>query len=203
MRPRLVLASASPRRLELLTQIGVAVEVRPCDVPEVRAEGETPLAYSRRVARAKAVAGWDQVEHDPARLVLGADTEVVLDDRVFGKPADADAAHAMLAELSGREHWVLSSVALIGAQFDELLTCITRVRFAALDAATIRDYVASGEPYGRAGGYAIQGRAGAFIEHLDGSYSSVMGLPLFETATLMRRAGYFLPTPSLRDESTH
>jgi len=122
--------------------------------------------------------------------VLGADTEVLLDGRIFGKPADHQGAADMLAVLSGREHQVLSSVALIGQGFDEVISSLTTVRFAQLSTADIDAYVASGEPFGKAGAYAIQGRAATFIEHLQGSYWSVMGLPLFETAALLKRAGY-------------
>lgn len=190
-RKRLILASASPRRLELLTQIGVGAEVLACDVPEQRQAGETALSYSRRVAHAKAAAGWQQCAGGRDCRVLGADTEVVLDDRVFGKPVDADSALRMLRELSGREHQVLSSVALVGADFSEVVTCSTMVRFAPLPEAWMFEYIDSGEPFGKAGGYAIQGRAAAFIARIEGSYSGVMGLPLFETAALLRRAGYF------------
>lgn len=186
---RLILASASPRRLELLGQIGVEVEVRPCDLPEVRAPEETPLAYSQRVAREKARAGWERAGSDPHRHALGADTEVVLGDRVYGKPADDADARAMLASLSGRTHTVLSSVALHGAGIDEVLTSVSVVRFAALDARTLEAYVASGESRGRAGAYAIQGLAACFIDHLEGSFSGVMGLPLRETALLLERIG--------------
>lgn len=186
----LVLASASPRRRELLAQLGIAVDVVPGDVPEVRAPGEAPGAYSQRVARAKAQAGWIAIGADPGRFVLGADTEVVLGDRVFGKPVDADDAAQMLRDLSGREHLVLSSVALIGADFDAVVTQVTRVSFASLSAAEIAAYVATGEPMGKAGAYAIQGHAAAFVAHIDGSYTGVMGLPLFETAALLRQAGY-------------
>lgn len=187
--PSLILASASPRRLELLTRIGIDAEVIPCDLPEVRAADESPLAYSRRVAREKALAGWVAAGAQAQRVALGADTEVVLGDRVFGKPADPAAARAMLADLSGREHLVLSSVALRGGSIDEVLTSSTRVRFAQLTPRQIEAYVASGESMGRAGAYAIQGIAGCFIEHIEGSYTGVMGLPLFETATLLRQAG--------------
>lgn len=186
----LILASASPRRLELLTLIGVAVDVIPCDVPEVRGAHESPIEYSQRVSREKARAGWLAAGAQPARVALGADTEVVLGDRVFGKPTDAADACSMLAELGGREHLVLSSVALCGLAIDEVLTSSTRVRFAPLTAGQIKHYVDRGEAFGRAGAYAIQGIASCFIERIEGSYSGVMGLPLFETATLLRRAGY-------------
>lgn len=189
MAQRLILASASPRRIELLTQIGVHAEVHACDVPELRQAGESALAYSRRVARAKAVAGWQLGGQERDCWALGADTEVVLDDCVYGKPVDAADAARMLRQLAGREHQVLTSVALIGAASDEVVTCVTAVQFAPLSDAQIGLYVDSGEPFGKAGAYAIQGRAATFIARIEGSYSGVMGLPLFETATLLRRAG--------------
>jgi septum formation protein len=122
-------------------------------------------------------------------LVLGADTEVVLDGEVFGKPSDADEAQRMLTQLAGREHRVLSAVSLQSHERSERLLQISQVRIAALDAKQISAYVATGEPFGKAGGYAIQGRAAGFIECLSGSYSGVMGLPLFETQILMSRFG--------------
>jgi septum formation protein len=186
----LYLASQSPRRRELLAQIGSAFEIVDVDVPEVRATDEAPRAYVERVARAKAHAGLQVVSaRDPDAIVLGADTEVVLDDRVFGKPRDAAAAAAMLRELSGRTHTVISVVCCVAVHADDLAVCESRVTFASLDESAIARYVATGESFGKAGGYAVQGRAAAFIAHLSGSYSAVMGLPLFETAALLRRAG--------------
>ena len=183
------LASQSPRRRELLAQIGVAFETVDVTVPEVRAPDEAPRAYVERVARAKARAGSQAVsERDPAALVLGADTEVVLDGRVFGKPADADAAAAMLRVLSGRTHAVISVVCCVTRLRADVATSESRVTFADLDDAVIARYVATGEPFGKAGGYAIQGRAATFIADLSGSYSGVMGLPLFETARLLAAA---------------
>ena len=181
------LASQSPRRRQLLEQIGVAFTVLDVDVPERRGAGESPEHYVSRVARDKARAGLALVGDRAGAVVLGADTEVVLDDRVFGKPADADDARAMLAALSGRTHRVVSVVWCVreGAEASEV--SISEVRFAALDEPTLAAYVATGEPFGRAGAYAIQGRAAAFIEHLSGSYSGVMGLPLYETARLLGR----------------
>ena len=185
----LILASASPRRLELLRQIGVEPMVRPADIVEHRAQHETPREYSRRVAREKARAGWIACGETAEHWVLAADTEVILDDCVLGKPTDADAAAGMLRALSGREHQVLSSVALIGQKFEEIVTQATQVRFATLDDAAIRAYIETGEAYGKAGAYAIQGRAAAFVVSISGSHSSVMGLPLYETAALLRRVG--------------
>jgi len=184
------LASQSPRRRELLAQIGVPFEIVEVDVPEVRGADEAPRAYVERVACAKARAGLRSVSAgDPGAIALGADTEVVLDGRVFGKPHDAGAAMAMLRALSGRQHAVISVVCCASASSENVAVCQSMVRFAELDERAIADYVATGEPFGKAGGYAIQGKAAAFIAHLSGSYSGVMGLPLFETARLLRGAG--------------
>jgi septum formation protein len=185
----LYLASQSPRRRELLAQLGVRFELVDVDVPEVRGRGEAPRAYVERVAREKALAGFRQLSsHAPSTVVLGADTEVVLDGRVFGKPLDETDAAAMLRALSGRTHRVISVVCCAHQAVAEAAACESEVTFAALDDAEIVRYVATGEPFGKAGGYAIQGRAAAFIAHVSGSYSGVMGLPLFETAGLLRAA---------------
>jgi septum formation protein len=183
------LASRSPRRSELLALLGLEFGVLALEVPEQRAPGEPPEDYVRRVAREKAGAGLLKVVASPGALVLGADTEVVLDDEVFGKPRDADAAAAMLRRLSGRTHRVLSAVSLVSREREAQAVSVSEVRFAELDDARIDAYVASGEPQGKAGGYAVQGRAQAFIAHLSGSHSGVMGLPLYETARLLRQFG--------------
>jgi len=184
----LYLASQSPRRRQLLEQIGVAFEVVHVDVPEQRSPEESPRHYVSRVARDKAHAGLVRAD-DPRAIVLGSDTEVVLDDEVFGKPADAADAAAMLRRLSGRTHEVVSAVWLVGARHEDSELCVSRVRFAELDEATIAAYVATGEPFGKAGAYAIQGRGATLVEYLEGSYSGVMGLPVFETARLLARFG--------------
>ncbi|NCT68360.1 MAG: septum formation inhibitor Maf [Rhodanobacteraceae bacterium] len=184
---RLFLASQSPRRAELLRQLGVAFEPITVDVPEQRQPGEPPEDYVSRVAREKAGAGLLQVAAVDGAVVLGADTEVVLGDEVFGKPADAEAAAAMLRRLAGRTHRVVSTLWCVSAAREEHAQCVSTVEFAPLDEAAIAAYVATGEPFGKAGAYAIQGRAAAFIRRLDGSYSGVMGLPLCETAHLLRR----------------
>jgi septum formation protein len=186
----LYLASQSPRRRQLLEQIGVDFSVVDVDVPEQRMRGESPQDYVSRVACDKARAGLaslDRANQNQASdaIVLGADTEVVLDDEVFGKPQDADDAAAMLRRLSGRTHAVISVVWLASAAREECAVCISQVRFAPLDESTIATYVATGEPFGKAGAYAIQGRGAALVEHLQGSYSAVMGLPVFETARLL------------------
>lgn len=186
------LASQSPRRRQLLGQLGADFAVLDVDVPEQRAPGESPRDYVSRVARDKARAGLAALASGGDALVLGADTEVVLDDEVFGKPRDAADAAAMLRRLAGRTHAVISAVWLVGNGGEQCEVCVSRVRFAALDEPAIAAYVATGEPFGKAGAYAIQGRGAAMVEHLEGSYSGVMGLPLFETARLLRRSGISL-----------
>lgn len=185
----LYLASQSPRRRELLQQLGVAYRALDVDVPEVRGGDETPEAYVSRVARDKAHAGLASLDSAAEVVVLGSDTEVLLDGEVFGKPVDAEQAAAMLRRLSGRTHAVVSAVWGVSASDARSELCISRVRFASLDEETIARYVATGESFGKAGGYAIQGRGAALVEHLEGSYSGVMGLPLFETARLLRAFG--------------
>ena len=182
---RLFLASRSPRRRELLQQIGVGYDLLDLDVPEVRAPGEPPEDYVSRVAREKAGAGLMQVAAVPGAVVLGADTEVVLGNEVFGKPADADDAAAMLARLAGRRNRVLSAVWRVSAEREEHALSESIVEFAPMSAAEIAGYVATGEAFGKAGAYAIQGRAAAWIRRLEGSQSGVMGLPLFETSNLL------------------
>ena len=181
----LYLASQSPRRRELLAQLGVPFGLLDVDVPEQRLPGEPPETYVSRVAREKAGAGLLKVVASPGAVVLGADTEVVLDDVVFGKPADAAEALQMLARLSGRTHRVVSTLWLVDAGREQSATCITDVTFETLTPAQAQAYVATGECFGKAGAYAIQGRAEAFVAHLSGSHSGVMGLPLHETACLL------------------
>lgn len=185
----LFLASRSPRRQQLLAQLGYRFAVLDVEVPEQRLEGESCLDYVRRVAREKAGAGLLQVAAVPGAVVIGADTEVVLEDTVFGKPASAEEAAAMLRRLSGREHEVISVVWAVSPGGERCAVCRSRVRFAPLSEALIEAYVATGEPFGKAGAYAVQGRAAAFIEWLAGSYSGVMGLPLHETAGLLAACG--------------
>ena len=185
------LASQSPRRRELLAQLGVDFRVVDVDVPELRAAGESPREYVNRVARDKARAGLAALAGAADAMVLGADTEVVLDDEVFGKPRDAQDAAAMLRRLSGRTHAVVSAVWLVDARGERNACSVSRVRFAELDEAAVGAYVATGEPFGKAGAYAIQGRGATLIEHLEGSYSGVMGLPLFEAAQLLRAAAIY------------
>ena len=181
----LYLASKSPRRAELLQRLGQSHRLLDVDVPEVRAPGEGAADYVRRVARDKARGGWARVGREPWAGGVGADTEVVLNEEVSGKPADAADAAAMLRRLSGRTHVVLSAVVVIDGAGERETLSTTQVRFAALSDAEIAAYVATGEAMGKAGAYAIQGRAEAFVEHLAGSYSGVMGLPVHETARLL------------------
>jgi len=190
----LYLASKSPRRQQLLGQLGIGFRLVDVDVPEQRGVGEAPDEYVRRVARDKALAGLDSLAGEHGAIVLGADTEVVLDDEVFGKPVDDADAADMLRRLSGRTHSVVSAVCLVamrgnGQRREAQSTCISQVTMAELDAGTIASYLTTGEHLGKAGGYAIQGAAQTFISHLAGSYSGVMGLPIFETGVLMRDFG--------------
>lgn len=180
------LASQSPRRRELLAQLGVAFGQLDVDVPEHREPGESPAGYVSRVAREKAGAGLLKVVGVPGAVVLGADTEVVLGERVFGKPADAGEAAAMLRALSGRVHEVISTVWLVSAGREAQATCRSEVTVEALDEAAIAAYLATGEWQGKAGAYAIQGSFAAHVAHLAGSHSGVMGLPLHQTAALLR-----------------
>jgi septum formation protein len=185
--PRLVLASASPRRLDLLARIGVTPDaVVPAEIDETPFPGELPPLHARRVASAKAAA-----VAEPGALTLAADTVVAAGRRILPKTEAEEEARAALALLSGRRHRVHSAVTLIdgaGAARHRLSTTI--VTFKRLSAAELDSYLASGEWRGKAGGYAIQGRAQAFVRHLSGSYSGVVGLPLFETCALLEAAGY-------------
>jgi len=193
------LASRSPRRRELLHQIGIDHEVlmqrieapRGADVNEHRLPGEKPREYVERVCRAKVESGWTRVLQRklPPQGVLAADTTVRIGDEIFGTPADAAEAARILARLSGCEHEVLTAVALKLAERVELALSSTVVRFRELGRAEIERYVAGGEPMDKAGAYGIQGYAGSFIAEIRGSYSGVMGLPLYETAQLLQRFG--------------
>jgi septum formation protein len=199
MTASIYLASKSPRRHELLRQIGVAFDVlllreaagRPVDVVEETKDGEPPLHYVERIARTKATVGWQRMLRRglSPRPVLGADTEVALDGRIFGKPRDAADAARMLAELAGRTHLVLTAIALHAENDVVVEISSSAVSLAPLTADEIARYVATGESFDKAGAYAIQGRAGAFVTRIEGSYSGVMGLPLAETAGALARIG--------------
>lgn len=183
------LASASPRRRELLQQIGVSFRVIGAELDETALPGEAPLAYVSRLAQAKAAEGWRRSRESPSAPVLAADTAVVLDERILGKPKDMEDAMSMLLNLSGRSHDVLTAVALRTSAGTELGVSRSTVAFRVIDPAEARAYWLGGEPRDKAGGYAIQGYGAVFIADLKGSYSGVMGLPLYETANLLRAAG--------------
>ena len=199
-RPAVYLASKSPRRQELLRQLGVEFDAlllreapgRRRDIVESPRKDEPSLEYVKRIARLKASVGWHRMGRRglPPKPVLGADTEVVLDGAALGKPADAAGAVTMLAALSGRTHDVITAVAVRWQT--ELVAAVStsRVTFRAIAHDEIERYVATGEPFDKAGAYAIQGKAAAFVQHLEGSYSGVMGLPLFETAGVLARIGF-------------
>jgi septum formation protein len=182
------LASASPRRGELLQQIGVSFRVVASSVDETALPAEAPLRYVSRLAAAKASAGWDSTRLEPAP-VLAADTAVVLDGAILGKPTDSADAEQMLLKLSGRTHEVYTAVALRCDSGVQIKVSRSLVKFRALSEAEARAYGDTGESSDKAGAYAIQGRAAVFIAELSGSYSGVMGLPLFETAELLKAAG--------------
>ena len=196
----LLLASASPRRAELLRLAGYSFEVAAADVAETPRVGESALAYCARVAldKARAVAR-------PGMVCLAADTEVVLGRRIFGKPTSAVDAIAMLSELSGRRHRVICAVAIVADERVCQLQVITRVRFRLIARSELEDYVATGEAFGKAGAYAVQGRAATFVAAIDGSYTAVVGLPVYESAQALAEFGIWpqwrLPIDSPRSAS--
>ncbi|ROH87268.1 septum formation inhibitor Maf [Pseudomethylobacillus aquaticus] len=191
----LYLASRSPRRAEILKAMGVPFILMLSDIDESVHAGEAPDAYVLRLAAGKAAAGLQQMqaEQRPALPLLAADTTVCIDGDILGKPEDAPHAAAMLRRLSGRWHEVHTGIALASASGIQTALSSTRVLVDDLDEAAIAAYIASGEPYGKAGAYGIQGLASMFIRRIEGSYSGVMGLPVFETAQLLRNAGLRLP----------
>jgi len=203
IQPRIYLASQSPRRRELLKQIGINFDMlllrndprRRLDVDESPEANESPVDYVQRICRAKATVGWDASLTRNLRPfpVLAADTTVTLDNKIFGKPNDREDAAATLRELSGRQHQVLSAVAVAFEERVELRLSTTTVTFATLDEDRIRRYLMSNEGHDKAGAYGIQGLAGAFVQRIEGSYSGVMGLPLCETVELLRSFGHPVP----------
>ena len=184
--PAIYLASKSPRRRELLEQIGVKFSVLSIDVDESRLANEMPVDYVTRVALAKATAGWNSLAADNKLAVLGSDTSVVLGDIILGKPKDEGDARKMLLQLSGCEHHVLTAVVVV--QGDTVLSALSSsvVSFAALSTTDIDWYLSTKEGVDKAGGYAVQGLAAMFIEQIKGSYSGIMGLPLRETSQLLQ-----------------
>jgi septum formation protein len=191
--PTLILASTSPRRRELLSQAGFDFKViSPGDsgVDETPLNGESAQEYVARLARAKAQAGWNSMilnGESEDNLVLGADTTVTIDDLILEKPIDDTDAYRMLNLLSGRTHSVLTGLCLRSSDHEESIVSISKVHFETLTNGQMTDYISSGEPFDKAGAYGIQGRGALFIKHLEGSYSGVMGLPLYELGQLMKR----------------
>lgn len=186
--PSIFLASKSPRRRELLVQIGVRFAVLDVDLDEARLPGEPPGPYVRRLALDKARAGHAMMESGEGLPTLAADTAVVVGDRILGKPGDRHEAAAMMRLLSGRSHRVLSGIGLVG-EHERVDISVSEVRFRVVSEQEAAAYWETGEPRDKAGGYAIQGLGALFVEDLRGSYSGVMGLPLFETARLLADAG--------------
>jgi len=186
MTVRIILASQSPRRRELLTLIGIAHEVRPADIDETPFPDELPVPHAERLARAKAHA---LAEREPGAVVIAADTIVVIDGDILGKPRDAADAQAMLARLSGRMHTVYTAVAVARGTHTESAVEAVEVTFRHLTAAEIADYVATGEPMDKAGAYGIQGYGATIVERVDGDYFSVMGLGLRRLVELLARVG--------------
>jgi septum formation protein len=183
---RVILASASPRRRELLTLIGIAHEVKPADIDESLLPGEKPAAHAERLARTKA---HTVAAREPGAVVIAADTIVVVDGDVLGKPADAPAARAMLARLSGRTHTVLTAVAVSRASQTESAVEAVDVTFRTVSSHDIEAYIATGEPMDKAGAYGIQGFGATIVERVDGDYFSVMGLGLRRLVHLLARVG--------------
>ncbi len=183
----LILASTSPRRAALLEQLGLEFEVRRVAIDESRLQGEAVFDHVQRLALEKARSGNDGNTRNLP--VLGADTIVCLDDEVFGKPGNREQAIEMLLRLSGREHQVLTAVAMVSSQQEAVLVSSSSVHMRVISPAEAEAYWATGEPADKAGGYAIQGLGGIFVSYLQGSYSAVVGLPLLETVQLMRRFG--------------
>jgi septum formation protein len=182
--PRFYLASASPRRRELLTQIGVPFELAPVDIDETPLANEGARAYVERLAQAKAAAAFARINH-PDAVVLGSDTSVIIDDEILTKPADAADAKRMLQRLSGNRHQVFTAVAVLSQNRQQQVCVATDVDFRTLSDAEIERYIATGEPMDKAGSYGIQGKGAILVEKISGSYSNVVGLPLTETAALL------------------
>lgn len=185
--PQIYLASNSPRRRELLTQIGVNFSVLSVDVDESRLANETPIDYVKRVAIAKAQAGWNSLQELSQRPVLGSDTSVVLGDVIFGKPVNDADARGMLRQISGRTHEVMTAVAVVTTTQIECEVTISQVTFTTMTESDIEWYIATQEGTDKAGAYAVQGLAALFIEQIQGSYSAIMGLPLRETGLLLQQ----------------
>ena len=186
---QLYLASKSPRRRELLTRLGLAFECIEGSVDESVLDSETPQDYVLRLAKAKAVSGQGNLVVPSHIPILGSDTSVVIDNQILGKPRNEQEAVAMLARLSGRSHIVYTAVAISHNSDIKSFCCATKVFFAAMTVSQINSYVATGEPMDKAGAYGIQGLGGRYIKKIEGSYTSVVGLPLYETSVLLTECG--------------
>jgi septum formation protein len=186
---RIFLASTSPRRKELLTQLGVEFDVLNIDIDETPLRDEKPESYVQRMALEKANAGWEFCKKQQS-LVIAADTSVIIDQQILGKPCSQQDAEKMLISLSGRSHQVMSSVAVMNQESPFVALNVNTVRFSKLTDEQIEWYLNTREGIDKAGSYAVQGLAAQFIEHIEGSYSGIMGLPLYETALLLKQAGY-------------
>lgn len=189
MKPQIILASASPRRRELLDQIHIRYRVEAADIDESPLPNETPEALVQRLALEKARAIWER--SDKTLPVLGSDTLGQLEGELLVKPTDFDDARRMLLAMAGRKHEILSGVALCSADAEQVTLCRSHVWFRALSEQEIQAYWDSGEPVDKAGAYAIQGLGAVFVERMEGSYSAVMGLPLFETSAMLAQAGVY------------
>ncbi|OQW95690.1 MAG: hypothetical protein BWK79_01585 [Beggiatoa sp. IS2] len=189
------LASNSPRRRALLEQIGVSYQQFAVEIDETMVNNESPQNYVKRLALEKAQSSYTALLNNPTSpqniAVLGADTIVVFHQRLFGKPTDLAMAYSMLKQLSGNSHQVMTAVALVTSQQEQVRLNLSTVYFRSMSDTEIRSYIATSEPFDKAGSYAIQGLASVFIERIEGSYSGIMGLPLYETATLLMELGLF------------
>jgi septum formation protein len=189
--PKVYLASGSPRRSELLTQMGVIFDVIRLEVDETPYVNELPIAYVQRVAKAKARAGWEMIKRGEKRPVIGADTAVIVDQHILGKPESEQQARSMLQRLSASSHQVLTAVTVVYDTHVLYRLSQSVVTFSAMTAAEIDWYVSTGEGKDKAGSYAVQGLAAMFIEQIQGSYSGIMGLPIRETRALLMEIGQF------------
>lgn len=200
-KPLIYLASASPRRSTLLAQVGIPHTVMPVDIDESIHRGEQPESYVRRLAREKAQTLWERLE-DPVRLpVLAADTSVAVDEHILGKPQDEEEEVRMLGRLSGRTHRVYTAISLRDREECRTQVNVSEVTFRVLSESEMRAYWRTGEPADKAGGYAVQGYAALFIERISGSFSGIMGLPLFETGELLRTIGWSIDRANDRSMS--
>jgi septum formation protein len=187
--PKVYLASSSPRRSELLSQMGVKFDILRLEVDETVQANESPTDYVQRVAKAKAKAGWQAIGCEKKHPVIGADTSVIVDNDILGKPNNDEQARSMLQRLSARQHQVLTSVAVVYNDHVIYRLCESRVTFSTMTAAEIDWYISTAEGRDKAGSYAVQGLAAMFIEDIQGSYSGIMGLPVRETRELLMEIG--------------